>query len=97
MSKSAAKKRDRDITRQIHKLFWEANLHKKLGLVLCYIFRFPAFTCTHVLMPVTVAYGLQAIVGRDFDSALISLIVLTFVIFFFEFVATRFFVLFGPF
>jgi ATP-binding cassette subfamily B protein len=62
------RKRDREITREIHRLFWKANLHNKFGVITCLLLRIPAFAATHILMPFTVAYGLQAIIERDFDT-----------------------------
>ncbi len=62
------RKRDREITRAIHRLFWKANFHNKWGVVICYMTRLPAFICTHIFMPLTVAYGLQAIIQHNFAA-----------------------------
>lgn len=65
---TSKRKRDREITREIHRLFWKANLHSKWQVIVCFILRIPAFASVHILMPLTVAYGVQAIIERDFET-----------------------------
>ncbi|HTE58118.1 MAG TPA: ABC transporter ATP-binding protein [Verrucomicrobiae bacterium] len=68
MSNKTQKKRDKHITREIHRLFWRHTLNNPLRLVLGMSGRFPAFMTTHLLMPLVVANALQAIIERQFDS-----------------------------
>jgi ATP-binding cassette subfamily B protein len=60
--------RDRAVTRAIHRLFWEGMLESKAYLVLTLVFHIPAFLLQNVLIPLVVAYGLQAIVTQHFDE-----------------------------
>jgi ATP-binding cassette subfamily B protein len=60
--------RDRVISRAIHRLFIRATLVDKPGLIICCFTRFPALVLFNVLIPLQVAYGLQAIVTRHFDQ-----------------------------
>lgn len=65
MSKSDTTQRDKHITRQIHKLFWEANFIDKKNLILTYFTRIPATAASNVFIPLVSAYGIQAIIdGR---------------------------------
>jgi hypothetical protein len=61
------KQRDKQITREIHRLFWRSNLVKPWHLTLCVVTRFPAFMVYNVLIPVVVALALQAIILGNFD------------------------------
>jgi ATP-binding cassette subfamily B protein len=49
-------------------LFWEAHLRHKWSLFLAYAMRLPSFVLQNTLVPLVVAYGLQAIVERHFQS-----------------------------
>jgi ATP-binding cassette subfamily B protein len=60
--------RDRVISRAIHRLFIRATLIDKRGLIICYATRLPALVLFNVLIPLQVAYGVQAIVMRQFDQ-----------------------------
>jgi ATP-binding cassette subfamily B protein len=60
--------RDREITRTIHRLFWRATAEDKPGLIACYLTRIPALILYNVLIPIQIAYGIQAIVERQFDD-----------------------------
>lgn len=62
------KQRDKRITRAIHRLFWRSNWVKPWLLIVCIVTRFPAFMVYNVLIPVVVAYGLQAIITKNFDE-----------------------------
>jgi ATP-binding cassette subfamily B protein len=67
MNKHAQKRRDRQITRAIHALFWRANWQTKYHLVLSLIFQFPALVLLHIYIPLNIAYGVQAIVDKQFE------------------------------
>jgi len=62
------KQRDKEITREIHRLFWEANLEDKFGLVVCYVGRTIANLAYNVFIPLVIAYGVQAIITKQFDD-----------------------------
>lgn len=68
MSKSEDRRRDKAITRQIHKLFWEANFIDKPRLFLTYATRMPAVAAYNILIPLATAYGIQAIIDKRFDE-----------------------------
>lgn len=68
MPKSEAKKRDKQITREIHRLFWRANFQDKYGVIACLSVRLVAFSLLHIFMPLVIAYGIQAIVDQRFDD-----------------------------
>jgi ATP-binding cassette subfamily B protein len=65
---SAKNPRDKHITREIHKLFWQGNLQDKRMLVLAYAGRIPAVAAYNIFIPLAGAYGIQAIITRHFDS-----------------------------
>ena len=60
--------RDKVITREIHRLFWEGNLQDKRGLVLNYLGRVPAVAAYNIFIPLVTAYAIQAILTRNFAS-----------------------------
>ncbi len=62
------RQRDKRITREIHKLFWKGNLADPSGLIICYLTRFPAMILNNVFIPLVIAYGIEAIVSRNFDQ-----------------------------
>lgn len=64
----ATKKRDRTVTRNIHKLFWRANFESKYLLIGAMAMRIPAIAFFHISIPLTIAYGVQAIVDRQFGA-----------------------------
>lgn len=66
MAKTAQTKRDRAVTLAVHKLIWNATLHYKYRLALS-LFHIPYFFILHVYLPLQIAYGLEAIVSKDFD------------------------------
>jgi ATP-binding cassette, subfamily B, bacterial len=68
MSKTAEDRRDRTITRYIHRLFWRANWQDKWSLIICYAMRLPALIMVNVFIPLAAAYGIQAIVTKNFDA-----------------------------
>lgn len=61
-------RRDRTITRATHRLFWKANLADFWGGTICYLTRVPALIIYDVFIPLTIAYGIQAIVTKQFDD-----------------------------
>lgn len=63
-----AEKRDKEITRYIHRLFWRANLVDKPKLFGSFAARFPATFIYNVLVPLLIAYALQAIITRNFTA-----------------------------
>ncbi|HUP26117.1 MAG TPA: ABC transporter transmembrane domain-containing protein, partial [Candidatus Limnocylindrales bacterium] len=60
-------KRDREISRHIHRLFWRANWIDKTGLISGYMSRIIAFAAYHVAIPLVSAYAIQAIIERRPD------------------------------
>jgi ATP-binding cassette subfamily B protein len=60
-SAKTQKKRDKQVTREIHRLFWEANSQVWWSIPLCLLSRIPAFALIHILTPLVVANGIQAI------------------------------------
>lgn len=64
---SAFTKRDREVTRNIHKLFWRATTVDKTDFAIWLFTRPPALLIYNVIIPFQVAYGLQAIITRQFD------------------------------
>lgn len=61
----AQKKRDKQITREIHRLFWEANRQIWWSMPVNLTFRIAAFSTIHIFTPLVVANGVQAILERD--------------------------------
>lgn len=59
--------RDRETARYTHRLFWQANWVDTPGFILCYLARVPANLLYNVLIPVQIAYGIQAIVLKHFS------------------------------
>lgn len=55
------KKRDRDISRAVHRLFWEANFQRKNLLFIAYIVRFTGSVLLNAVAPLFAALGVQAI------------------------------------
>jgi len=68
MGKTSQKKRDKQITREIHRLFWEANRQDTVGMTVGLGLRLPAWALIHISLPLTVAYAIQAIISRDFGA-----------------------------
>jgi ATP-binding cassette subfamily B protein len=59
---------NRDITRATLRLFWRASFQQKWSLWLAYIGRLPSFFLQNTIVPLAVAYGLQAIVEHRFNA-----------------------------
>lgn len=59
--------RDRQAARYTHKLFWQANAVDKIGSIIWLFTRPPALLIYNVIIPFQIAYGLQAIITRQFD------------------------------
>ncbi len=68
MTKQRQAQEDRKIQRETLRLFWESNFQQKWSLFLTYIVRIPAFAIQGVVVPLYVAFGLEAIVTRNFDA-----------------------------
>lgn len=62
------RQRDRNITREIHRLFWSGNLRDKKTLIISYIGRVPAVAAYNIFIPLVSAYAIQAIINRQFDE-----------------------------
>ncbi len=62
------RQRDRNITREIHRLFWKGNLRDKKTLVISYICRVPAVAAYNIFIPLVSAFAIQAIINRQFDD-----------------------------
>jgi len=60
--------RDRAAARQTHRLFWRANAVDKKGFIIWLFTRPPAMLIYNVIIPFQIAYGLQAIITRQFDK-----------------------------
>jgi ATP-binding cassette, subfamily B, bacterial len=63
----SATHRDRETARYTHRLFWQANWVDTPGFLICYLTRIPANLLYNVLIPVEIAYGIQAIVLKHFS------------------------------
>ncbi len=61
-------KRDRRVTRYVHKLYWRAMVETKLYFVLTVLMYPPAFFCLNILIPYQIAYCIQAIITRNFGA-----------------------------
>lgn len=60
--------RNRAIYRQIHRLFWEGYGQQKWTIIATYLLRIPAYVIQHALIPLYIAYSLEAIVEHRFDD-----------------------------
>jgi ATP-binding cassette subfamily B protein len=67
-AKSAEIHRDKTVTRAVHRLFWQAMWQHKLYFVLNYVTFLPAQALINVFVPLQVAFGIQAILAKDFDK-----------------------------
>lgn len=68
MGRKSQKKRDKEITREIHSLFWKANLQRPFHIVFTYLLRIPAYWLIHITTPLLIAYAIEAIINRDFAA-----------------------------
>lgn len=57
--------RDKTVTRAIHNLFWRAMFKQRIALFITYLCNIPSFFIFNVLLPLHVAYGIQAIIASD--------------------------------
>lgn len=60
--------RDKVITREIHRLFWQGNLQDKPMLLVNYLGRIPAIAAYNIFIPLFSAYAIQAIISRHFEQ-----------------------------
>lgn len=67
MSKSELQ-RDKQVTREVHLLFWRAMFSTPRYFIPTIIFYPPAFFVMNALIPLEVAYGIQAIFLRNFNA-----------------------------
>lgn len=58
-------KRDKEITKEIHRLFWRGHLLDKPRLFAGLVARVCAFSIYHVLLPLISAWGIQAILTNN--------------------------------
>src|SRR4030095_6192022 len=80
MASKSQKKRDKRITREIHRLYWKANFQRPLELILCYVFRLPAFILVHTIMPLIIALAIEDIFNKNLDNVIVHVWQLVFVI-----------------
>jgi ATP-binding cassette subfamily B protein len=64
----SAPSHDKTITREIHKLFWQANFQSKSTLIVCYVTRICGYVLIHTLTPLISALAIQAIITRHFEK-----------------------------
>jgi ATP-binding cassette subfamily B protein len=64
----STKRREKQVTRAIHRLFWDAMFQSKGYAALTVLMHIPAFLMQNVFVPLGVAYALQAIITRHFDQ-----------------------------
>lgn len=60
--------RDKQTTRSIQRLFWRAMTNNKKYFIVTVLLHAPAFGITHVAIPLQVAYGIQAILTKNFAA-----------------------------
>ena len=59
------RQRDKRVTREIHRLFWQANLVQKRNLIITYVCRIIGFIIINTLFPLISAFAIQAILQKD--------------------------------
>lgn len=60
--------RDKGVTREVQRLFWRAMLQTKLYFALTILLFVPSFFMQSIYVPLQIAYALEAIITKDFDS-----------------------------
>lgn len=60
--------RDRKVTREIHRLFWRASTDRLRFFIWTVVLHPPAMFVIHILIPVEVAFGIQAIIKGNFSE-----------------------------
>lgn len=68
MKKDIELKRDRQVTRYLHRLFWEGIAFDKLNVVLMLIFWPIQFFIMQIFLPLQMAFGIQAIFKNDSEQ-----------------------------
>jgi ATP-binding cassette subfamily B protein len=68
MASPTQKQRDRNVTREVHRIFWRALLQDRQNLILTFLLRLPAFFLVQIYIPLQVAYGVEAVVTRHFEA-----------------------------
>lgn len=58
-------RRNKEITRQVHRLFWQANFVDKFDLLVAYFTRSISYVALNTLIPLFSALGIQSIINRD--------------------------------
>lgn len=66
--KNSQNETEKQISQAIIHLFWQANLKQKWSLFLTYGMRIPAYAIQNTVIPLFIAYGLQAIINRQFEQ-----------------------------
>jgi ATP-binding cassette, subfamily B, bacterial len=64
----STKRREKQVTRAIHHLFWDAMLQSKGYAAVTVLMHIPAFLMQNVFIPLGVAYALQAVITRHFEQ-----------------------------
>ncbi len=70
MRAKADVQRDRQVMRHLHGLFWRGNVANKWTFIGWLLLRPPAVFVYNILIPIQIAYGLQAIINRQFDQVM---------------------------
>ncbi len=60
--------RDKTVTRAVHHLFWRGMFHTPRYFIPTIIFYPPAFFIMNVLVPLEVAYGIAAVISRNYGA-----------------------------
>lgn len=61
-------KEDKKVNRQILRFFWTASTQHKTYFYLTVLLHSPSFFLGSVLVPVLIAYGLEALINKDIDT-----------------------------
>lgn len=59
---------DKQINREILRLFWRASIQRKTYFYLTVLLHAPSFFLAHVYTPVLIAFGVEALVNKDVDT-----------------------------
>lgn len=73
-------KRNKTVTNQVHRLFWRAMVEARSKFVITILFHSPSFFLMNIVIPIQIAYCIQAIILKDFGAVpryAVSIIVIT--------------------
>ncbi|HEY4964414.1 MAG TPA: ABC transporter ATP-binding protein [Candidatus Saccharimonadales bacterium] len=62
------KKRDKEVTNYTHRLFWDAMFKPGLTHFFLALLHSPSFFLTNIVIPIEIAYAVQAIIERNFSA-----------------------------